>query len=261
MVAAAMVGAVRAVGRVDHPIPARQRRTFARIGLSNRRRTGHRTRAARHIPRCLGHTRPRRSSRARSTPAGDRRRAWGAGRPPCQEGRSADGLDDHGVGWQLCGDQHTVRLTRARGVPDHGSRRRQRDDAEPGGAARSARLGHRGAGLRRSRQLDRPRQLFPRADVRAARGATDVGQPGLGSDHGSGSRPARVADPLCRTVASSDRAHEPSVGDAGTRPTHRLYRDGVSADLRTKFHPGAVLRTGRTSRSWSKKAPITQLRS
>ena len=43
VVAAALVGAVRAVSRVDHPIPAGQRRTFARIGLSNRRRTGHRT--------------------------------------------------------------------------------------------------------------------------------------------------------------------------------------------------------------------------
>ena len=120
LVAAALVGAVRAVSRVDHPIPARQRRTFARIWLSNRRRTGHRTRAARHHPRCLGHTRPRRSARARSTADRDRRRAWGAGRPPCQEGRAADGLDDHGVGWQLCGDQHTVRLPRARCVPDHG---------------------------------------------------------------------------------------------------------------------------------------------
>ena len=78
-------------------------------------------------------------------------------------------------------------------------RRRQRNDAEPGGAARSAGLGHWGVGLRRSGQLDRPRQLFPRADVRAARGATDIGQPGLGSGHGSGSRPAGVADPLCRT--------------------------------------------------------------
>ncbi len=111
----------------------------------------------------------------------DRRRAWGADRPPCQEGRATDGPDDHGVGWQFCGDQHTVRLPRARRVPDHGDRRRQRDDAESGGAARSAGLGHRGVGLRRFGQLDRPRHLFPRAYVRAARGATDFGRPGLGS--------------------------------------------------------------------------------
>ena len=34
VVAAALVGAVRAVDRVDHPVPARQRRTFARIRVS-----------------------------------------------------------------------------------------------------------------------------------------------------------------------------------------------------------------------------------
>ena len=180
VVAAALVGAVRAVSRVDHPIPAGQRRTFARIGLSNRRRTGHRTRAARHHPRCLGHTRPRRRARARSTPDRDRRRAWCAGRPPGKEGRATDGLDDHGVGRQLCGNQHTVRLPRARCVPDHGDRGDQRDDAEPGGAARSAGLRHWCTGLRRSGQLDRPRHLLPRADVRAACGPSDFGQLWLG---------------------------------------------------------------------------------
>jgi hypothetical protein len=74
-----------------------QWRTFARIGLSNRRRTGDRTRAASHHPCCLSHTRPRRRAQARSTP--DRnRRAWCTGRPPGEEGRATDGLDDHGVG-------------------------------------------------------------------------------------------------------------------------------------------------------------------
>ena len=43
LVAAALVGAVRAVSRIDHPIPAGQRRTFPRIRLPNRRRTSHRT--------------------------------------------------------------------------------------------------------------------------------------------------------------------------------------------------------------------------
>ena len=97
---------------IDHPIPPGQRRTFARIWLSNRRRTGHGTRAARHNPCGLGHTQPRRSARARSTADRDRRRAWGTGRPPGEEGRATDGLDDHGVGRQLCGDQHTASAPR-----------------------------------------------------------------------------------------------------------------------------------------------------
>ena len=63
-------------------------------------------------------------------------------------------------------------------VLDHGGRRDQWDDAQPGSAAGPARFGNRGVGLRWSGQLDRSRQLFARAAVSSARGAADVGHPG-----------------------------------------------------------------------------------
>ena len=51
VVAGALAGAVRTVDRVDHPVPAGQRRPLTRIWLQDRRWSGHRARASRHRPR------------------------------------------------------------------------------------------------------------------------------------------------------------------------------------------------------------------
>ena len=77
----------------------------------------------------------------------------------------------------------------------------------------------------------------------------DVGHPRVGVGLGGGRRSSRVVDPLPCTLAPSDRPPEPSVGYARVRSAHRPYSHGMPADLRTQFHPGAVLWTGRTSRA------------
>ena len=137
-------------------------------------------RASSHSPRRADHTQPRRSARARSTSHRDRRRAWSADRTPREERCAADGHDGHGIGRQFCRDQHAARFPRARRISDHGGSRDRRHDAEPGGVARPARIGHRGPGLRWSGQLDWPWHVFACSAVSSAPSATDGGDPWLG---------------------------------------------------------------------------------
>ena len=89
----------------------------------------------------------------------------------------------------------------------------------------------------------------PFACAAGAPEVADVGHPRVGVGLGGGRRSSRVVDPLPCTLAPSDRPPEPSVGYARVRSAHRPYSHGVPADLRTQFHPGAVLWTGRTSRA------------
>ena len=78
-----------------------------------------------------------------------------AHRSPGQEGRHADGGDDHGLGRQLRRGQHAARLAPARRLPHHGGGRYRGRDAQPRRAARPARLRHRRPCLRRPGRLDR----------------------------------------------------------------------------------------------------------
>ena len=115
------------------------------------------------------HAQPRRCPRSRGSADRYRRRPRCLDGAPGEEGRSADSGDGDGVGGQFRRDQHAARVTGPRRVPHHGSRGDRRRDAQPGRAARTPRLRHRGVGVRRPRQLDRPGQLLPRPAHRCRR--------------------------------------------------------------------------------------------
>ena len=106
-------------------------------------------------------------------------------------------------------------------------------------------LRHRGAGLRRPGQLDRPRELLAVAHDRAAGGGPDRGHHGLGGGRRRDRRAAGLGDPPHRAVAAPGRAPQPGAGHRRPRAARRADRDGLPAGLRQQLHPGAVLRPGR----------------
>ena len=126
----------------------------------------------------------------------------------------------------------------------------RRRDAEPGGAAGTARLGHRRAGLRRPGQLDRPRHLLAGAH-RPCRPAVDPTVATMAWALAMGVAGALLGWVIrwiglsLRPVVHLNRV----LVTAGPRPAHRPDRDGVPADHRQQLHPGAVLRPGRPARA------------
>ena len=164
----------------DHPVPAGQRRPLARPRVRHGRRAAARPRPARCRPRGARHPEPRRGARPGGAAHRHRRGPRGPDRAPGEEGRAADGPDDHGLGGQLRGHQHPAGLAPARRVPHHGGGRHRRGHAQPRGPARAPGLRHRGPGLHRPRQLDRAGHLLARPDVGAARGGHRRSPPSCG---------------------------------------------------------------------------------
>ena len=160
LVAGSLVGAVWAVDGVDHPVSAGNRGPLTGFRLQDGRRSAQRPGARGHYSRGTDHAQPGCGARAGGSADRDRWRPRGVGGAPGEEGRSADGPDDHGVGRQLRSDQYPARIPRARCIPDHGGRRDRGNDAEPDGPARTARFRRRGAGVRRLGRLDRAGQLL-----------------------------------------------------------------------------------------------------
>ena len=126
---------------------------------------------------------------------------------------------------ELCGCQHTPRLSGARCLSDHGNCRDRWCGAEPAWHCLAcSRFRDRRAGLRWYGQLTGLGTFSLALPSVPPRRAADVGNHGLGARHGSGGRTFSVVDPHARTVASSDRAREPASGYLGARSAHRSRR-------------------------------------
>ena len=173
LVAGPVADALRAARRAHPAVPARPRGALAGAGLPDGRRATGRPPPARSRPRLARDAEPRCGARPRGTAHRHRRRARGPHRAPGQEGRPADGGDDHGLRRQLRRDQHAPRLAPARAPSS--SWRRPASQGRPSPWSRFPACSPSGIGrpgLPRPRRVDRPGHLLAGADDGARRAST-----------------------------------------------------------------------------------------